>query len=424
MRKEEKKEYRSISWQLELFISGGVLYALYESTDFLKYFFYHKYPIIEFTTVQMVLLCTCYVITRALLLGFGANLLLRTVWLAYGGIEFWHPQTIDPEDGTDMPSNPRLDRLDKWANLSFSAAILFTLVTLSMALVVTTLIFFINHVLGFPWLTDYSDFVYGLVIVVTLLQLGFFGFATKSKKKRTLLGKLGQGLGRLHYFASGAFLYAPEMRALQGRKSKLTLLLSGAVYLCLAIVISINQVGKYYPFGTFTFEFLEDRKYYDIRGSNVYNSVYYNDNIGENSVSFYGCIQSEIIKDKHLKLFIPSWNHFDKYLRHAMDSLDYSTTYDYSNIDSVRAKEIVYRKNSFNKILTRLFEVRIDDAIINPPTWYRYTHPKTREEGYVTYILCDSLSIGHHLLKVDNRFINWKGEVHQGNWINIPFWKE
>ncbi|NQX78526.1 hypothetical protein [Gilvibacter sp.] len=95
--RERIESFQKDSWQLEVFISGGIVYWLYSLTDSLRDFFFDFYPITYTSSNQIVFLFGLYTITRALLFGFAANLLLRAIWLAYLGVNYWYPNDVNKE---------------------------------------------------------------------------------------------------------------------------------------------------------------------------------------------------------------------------------------------------------------------------------------------------------------------------------------
>ncbi|MBF4986265.1 hypothetical protein FNJ87_18765, partial [Nonlabens mediterrranea] len=96
--KTSHKNYAPVSWQLEFLIAGGIIFSLYTSTDYFKHLFLLKYPISNFDYGQVLLFFGTYVLTRVLLIGFGLNLILRTVWLAYFAISYWYPHDVNYEN--------------------------------------------------------------------------------------------------------------------------------------------------------------------------------------------------------------------------------------------------------------------------------------------------------------------------------------
>ena len=141
-------QYRYQSWQIEMLIAGGILYGLFTSDKVLQAFFVDNYAITDLTTNKIILLFGSFTITKILLIGFAANLLLRSIWLGYMGISFWFPNDINYDKligtknyketlKTKPTASERLLTLEKWCNLSFSFAVLLGLLSISLFITVS-----------------------------------------------------------------------------------------------------------------------------------------------------------------------------------------------------------------------------------------------------------------------------------------------
>ncbi|WP_394748860.1 hypothetical protein [Spongiimicrobium salis] len=429
---QKAAEFRATSWQLELLITGGIIYTLYTSTDFFKAFYVSHYPILDFNHYKILGFFGVYILSRALLFGFGANLILRTVWFAYKAIDYWYPQGIAFKN-LDVPTykktqlkqannaEARLNTLEKWASLSFSFAILFTFIVVSTLVVCLLICSILLEVFGLEDLVYYPAFNYGLAIVILLTQLGVFqGLNVKTKFAR--LNALGSFLSKVYYYVSGLFLYQRELLVLRTNGRKWVLVAFGSLYLVLASLISINQIGEFYDAGTFEFNWWDSRKTYEQPTVYSMNSRRYGENLKEGDGFFLGGIQSEVVKDKHIKLFVVHWNWFDGYMQHAMDSLQMKAKAPKFESDSVGRAFYNEQHRKYQKAVNSLIKVKIDSTEIPELRWERYKHPKTQEEGYLSYILADSLNTGRHTMQVF-RQIHWK-ETRRQSWFSLPFWVE
>ena len=430
-----EKNYAPISWQLEFLIAGGVIFSLYKSTDYFKELFLLKYPISNFDYDQGLLFFGTYVLTRALLIGFVANVLLRGVWMAYSGISYWYPKGVSfkklklNHEQLDQlrykeKAITRLTRLDKYANLSFAVAVIFTFVVLSTFIVMFLSQVFMVEVLGlYDWIQD-PLVNYVMAILILLLQLGVFDFLSKKKTvARTRFAALRSFLYNIYYYVSGLFLYRRELLVLRTNGKTWVILSFGTAYLLLCLFISVNQIGDFYQYGTFKIPLFDDRTTYDVKGVYNMNSSLYESNYKQGNVFYYGCIQSEIIKDDYLKLFVVHWKHNDYYLKHAMDSLDFKINKlpGFKN-DSLRKDFYKNRAETYNVAINQLLRVEIDQSQINDIKWTRYKHPLSEEEGYLSYIPIDSLSKGHHSISVKSSNY-FTGTYRKNMVLSLMFWK-
>lgn len=426
--------FQKDSWQLEVFISGGIVYWLYSVTDDFQSFFFEIYPISYTTSNQIILLFGAYTITRALLIGFSANLLLRAVWLAYLGLSYWYPRGLNKER---LPQNVafsnRIDKsktaaerlldIERWCNLSFSFAVVFALFSFSLVVIMSGLMYLILWITGQNFL-DNSWITYGMVIGLVLLQLGILDKLFYSKgSPDSRWGRFRDRFSRVLDVLTLSFLFKREFLVLRTNAKPWLVYGLSVLYLGLALLISINQIGRYYPFGTFNIEPFDDRTQYDLPLATSVNGLRYENNLTPERVSFYGCIQSDIIKEDYLKLFVVSWVNFDQYLQNRFTHHDYKTSV--PNLESSQAYQRFYKKNDslYQKVLNDLFTVRIDGEEYPDLLWRETINAITREEGYVTYIPIDSLAKKEHMLILERSYVNNEGKTDSSVWMKIPFYK-
>ena len=433
--KERIAAFQRDSWQLEVFISGGIVYWLYSITDNFQGFFFEVYPVSFTTSNQIILLFGAYTITRALLIGFAANLLLRAIWLAYLGINYWYPDGLNKER---LPQNvaesdrisrsksaaERLLSIERWCNLSFSFAVVFALFGFSVLVIMSGLIYVLLQFNGENFFEN-SLVTYTILIVLILLQLGIMDKLFYSKgSPGSRWGKFRDGLSRVLDILSLSFLFKREFLVLRTNAKRWFVYGITAIYLGLALLISINQIGAYYPFGTFNIKTFDDRTQYDISRVPEMNALRYETALTPGRNSFYGCIQSEIISDDYIKLFVVSWVNFDRYLKDRFAHYGFST--DSPTFDTQQQYDDYRSKNqlAYQRTLNDLFTVKIDEVEQGTLNWKQYVHPISKEEGYVTFIPIDSLIKKEYLLKVETRYFGNNDSIRKGLWMSIPFWKQ
>ncbi|PQJ32860.1 hypothetical protein BST92_13440 [Nonlabens arenilitoris] len=428
--KISNKNYAPVSWQLEFLIAGGIIFSLYTSTDYFKHLFLLKYPISNFDYAQVLLFFGTYVLTRVLLIGFGLNLILRTVWLAYYAISYWYPDDVNYEKlklnfyqkkhhQTQANAKERLLILDKWANLSFSITIIFTFIVFSSIIVLLFIQFILAEVLGAYWLINNAIFNYASAIIVLLLQLGIFDFIIKKKHQRGAFFKIGDILYKIYYYGSGLFFYRRELLVLRTNGKNWLLLSFGTGYLLLALFISINQIGEFYEAGTFNVNLFDDRITFNESKNYIIDYRTYEDQLGMEEVFFNGGIQSQYIKDNYLKVFVVHHRKHDWYLKYVRDSLNL-TTYNPPKSDSLRKLYNEERARLDQQSLNRLLKVEIDGHEYKNLNWDRYKHFKTKEQGYLTYIMIDTLKKGRHQINTYTRN-RYTGDVKLSYSFSVPF---
>lgn len=429
-----KSQYAPVSWQLEFFIAGGIIFSLYQSTDFFKHLFLLKFPISDFNYVQVLLFFGTYVLTRVLLIGFGVNLILRTVWLAYSAVSYWYPDDVNydklrlnfyqkKKHQSGRSASYRLKILDKWANVSFAITIIFTFIVLSSFVTIFLIEFILVNVFGAYDLINHTLFNYVIAIFTLLLQLGVFDFLIRKRHRRGFFFKIGEWLYKIYYYVTGLFLFRRELLVIRTNSKRWLYLTCGSLYLLLALFISINQIGEFYESGTFNINVFDDRLTYDRSKNFVIDYRTYEDQLGEDDVFYNGGIQSQYITQDYLKVFVVHWRNYDWYLRHVQDSIQYPVVYDPPREDSLR---MVYNDNRIAKdkiALNQLIALELDEELITDLKWERYQHYKTKEEGYITYIPIKNLSSGRHTVNVFSRN-RFSGDVKRSFVFGNSFIKE
>ena len=187
----------------------------------------------------------------------------------------------------------------------------------------------------------------------------------------------------------------------------------------LATLISANQIGTYWPYGTLNFEYGDSREYYDIPHMQKIKRNDYEEHFNETTVAFRASIQSELVQDNHLKLFIVSWNIFDKPLGHFLRKnghpLDNSKSMDTNPVAT---------DSTFSNSLNDFFVIRIDGEPVSNLQWKSYKHPSTTEEGYLTYIDIIDLARTQHTVEIYAYYFDKQDSVQLDLWEKIDFWKD
>lgn len=416
-----------------MLVAGGIFYSLYTSTDFIRDFYLQNQAINDYGHYQVLVLFGVYILTRALLIGFGGNLLLRTVWIAYLAIEYWYPDGINftrlklPAAEKERlkagnSTDTRLENLEKWASLSFSFAVLFALILVSTFVVCVLVCAVFLELFGWEELVYSPTFNYILAFIILLAHLGIlqrFSFKTGIAAVDKALQVLGKG----YYYLSGSFLYRKELLVLRSNSRTWILVGFTVFYVLMATLISINQLGAFFSGGTFEVDLWDDRTTYDQRTVYSMRSNFYEDHLQTGELFKWGGIQSELIQEKQLKLFVVHWFWLDYYMEDVIDSIGFVQKFPerFEN-DSTRREFLLSQHKKYQDLLNEVFIVEINNQKIDSVRWDRYKHPKTQEEGYLTFLRVDSLEVGRHTLNVRRRY--GKSDDRISTWMSLPFWKE
>jgi hypothetical protein len=147
-------------------------------------------------------------------------------------------------------------------------------------------------------------------------------------------------------------------------------------------------------------------QHYLINSNRVYENLLPSGELFSNAF-----IQSDIIQDNFLKLFVCHKRYFEQiYLGQNIKNLRISI----NELEKQGDVKETYR--FINTEINNLYKVYIDDDLVDSIEWYFNIHPKTISNGVVSYIDIAFLSIGHHNVKI---ILPDSSQL-----TNIHFWKQ
>ncbi|WP_299677399.1 hypothetical protein [uncultured Dokdonia sp.] len=432
------KQYRYQSWQIEMLIAGGILYGLFTSDKILQAFFVDNYAITDLTTNKIILLFGSFTITKILLIGFAANLFLRAVWLGYLGISFWFPDDINYDRligtknyketlKTKPTASERLLTLEKWCNLSFSFAVLLGFLSISLFITVSVIIWTLSLFSDDYSFIDTPTFIYILSFVLILIQIGVLdNFLLRKKNDKYLfVTKIKKIIIRFFSIITLSYFIQREFLVLRTNTNKWLLSSFIIGYLSIAIIAAASSIGSFYNSdGAFNFSLFDDREMYHVVAAPKTAYDNYTSNLSSGDKILWGAIQSELITDDYLKLFVVSWNDFDNYLKDRY--AHYDVKQKYPSLPTTKAVDSFELVNAANwqKSMRDLFKVKIDTVTIPDLEWARYKHPITKEEGYITYIDISGLPNQKHDLELIIRQKFNNNFERDWQWFDLSFWKQ
>ncbi|HKK76224.1 MAG TPA: hypothetical protein VJ953_14185 [Saprospiraceae bacterium] len=427
------------SWQIELLIAGGVVITLYQLPDYFRRYFILTYETVGLTDFVVLFLLSVYLLTRLLLIGFFANLLLRSVWVAYIGIYSSYPQGIN-----DTPRNfkawylrqkalqpsirYKLERLDRACNTTFSLAILLCLISLSV-IILMSILFFVIGLIPFYSFLDTAWFKYSAISICILLVMGVFErFSFWLFRNRPRAQNWSFRIFRFFDYITLAFLYKGAWLTLVSNIKAWKIQALVIVYFLAGLLLSINQIGDYLKSnGFFHYDILEQRDFLEVPTAYRANyNDYYNRIPQKKSFSLKGCIERDVIKDRYVWVFVSYWKGMDRGFRRHLS--ERGVPLDYGAMRELEGEtawdQRLLADSLYKQALADYISVQIDGQPMRNVQWFDTQLEKTTEKGFIAYIDTDSLSAGNHIMEIRLNDYNWRGEAFVNNWMNIPFWKE
>lgn len=422
------KRQQQDSWQIEMLIAGSAIFSLVNLPDYLIRVFLDYSETNEFGPESIMVLFGGYVLSRALLVGFSINLMLRSLWLAYLGINFVFPKGIDYEQ-LDFVKNieerlqsqantaKRILRLEKLCSLSYSIAIILALISLGLFLcliVVFGLFSFISETL-------YDSVSVGYA-VMGLLLLGLFGFFSHlifKVNKNEKIARWYWPVHRLFSFLSLSFLYRREWLVLISNIKHWKVVGIIVFYFLAAFFTSSDELkNKMNLSGAFSLGILEDREFLDVPTFNHITSNRYDNLIQEGDYIFRaGLAKDALAVEDEQSLFIVYRQRTDEAFSKILEEEKIAMEWKFK-----RRTDVFENMEKFSNALNRQFPVYMDDVLQKDLKWFYYTHPITKQKGFRTWLNTDSLQRGEHLIYVKTQAVR-SDSLREFGYANLPFWK-
>lgn len=406
------KDIQENSWELELLISGGAIFTLFQMSDIWMEWMNSVRITSDFKGYEIIMILGIMGI-EMLKIGFITHLLLRSLWLSMVCVNYVFPQGIkkskiiwkkpfktNVEDNEDLHNI--IIKIDKYSGLvmylSISSTFLLTGIILSIFITQT-----LPSTFGIKlnWVSEILSYAF-VVYIIDLILNGFL-------RRIPILTYLIYPFFKFYDLVTLRFILQKSLFLFRSNVSLWRYSISTLLFFSFAIVLSYLNVyrtmhwpnvfdKRSYKWSMAGSEFLSQRMYRDLHRDNL-NSKYY--------------IQSKIIKGNFVELYI---------------------RYDYKLDDLMN---LVVKIDQID-FLSELFEVLIDD-IQQEVEWHPNWSDNISDIGITAIIPIFELDRGKHVLKfrvkekLGEKIINSKNlkslnldylikEYSQT--VIIPFWKD
>ncbi len=426
------EEQQTNSWQIEILFASGFILFLLKIPQYCKDYLVSVLQSSAFESYVLILVVGTYLFSRALLIGFVVNLILRALWLGMLGVNFAFPQGINYErlnyseyfnDKTKQQKSlaEQIIQVEKICSLSFSITVIMTLMSLGVFLLLALSFSFISYF--FPTL-DTPVLGYILMILFFLLSLGVLDRVVFGRLKKVhQMSRWYYPFYRVYGVLSLSFLYRKEWLTITSNIQKWKIFVVFTLYFIAAFVMVSRDLSAYTNIPMLvTLDFQEERKYLNLdTWRRSVKSRHYENLLSADDKVFDLAIQSDIVKDKFLKLFVVYQQWFDRPLSHTLEKTNRGEN---QNQRRGTPRSIYLQRDSLMTIaFSSFFTVYIDKQVQRNPYWYQYQHPITKEHGFVTYLSLDSIQSGNHYLELWVQGIE-ADTLTSGRYREIPFIKE
>ena len=402
----------SPTWELELFLSGALVFATLQLPDVVARVFSGLEPHMAGATRTVVNNLGIYAraIAYTLLITFTVHLIGRAHWVALMGLQSVYPAGVRWDEMKMGPiarkmyeeRTPTLSRaiasLDNFCSIVFSMGMMFVVLFVFSATLV-------GVVGGAGWglarafgQSDRAElYFFGLVALFVAIPL-VSSFIDKRMGPRLVPGTRGyrviRGLLGVSMAINMVRIMGPMMWTLMsnvGRKKAIAVMYVGLMgIMFLAATDMMLRRGAL------------DINNYDYVGTSLAHGVsnaHYENQRPANANARAPMIQSDIIRDPYVRLFIPySPQRHNAALRRACPGLKplqqqgLQLGADKPVPDSLAVPAL--------RCIATLHAVKLDGAALTNSDFAFYDHPATGLRGVVTYIAVDSLPKGRHVITI------------------------
>ena len=416
------------SWQLELLISGFAIFGLISVYPWLTETAreaQNTQQIYKFV-VATVGFISCAILIFNLLL----HVLLRGLWIGALGLRYVSGD-IDYEVLNYSPKftsylkkkvgsfDKYIGTLENYCSIIFAISFLLIFYVLAITFTILAIALISNYLIdndNLPgWLSNGIGVALLLIIVLGML-LSFLDFITQGfLKKKKWLSKIYFPIYWIFSFITLSFLYRPLVYNFLDNKfgRRLSFVLV-PIYFLILLSTSLRYKQSNYISPNIS------------SGITVANNKNYEDMLSaSDDLISSTTIQSKIITDPYIKIFIPYSENIEDRIFHYNSGLkpekdrrglgsDINFNNDFNNFNKRDSLRIEYLK-TFNNI----YYVKIDSTVME--TEFILSKSLKEKLGFETYLGTKTLNEGKHLLQVKRRRIK-DNDTTYWNVARIPFW--
>jgi hypothetical protein len=427
----ELRSFLERSLELELVISGAVTFSLLQVPNLLET--WQNALLAEYGRSALFLVII-FVVAKPLSYFLAGSLLfhlvVRSLWIGLMGVNSVYPN--DPkETRTGGVFYKRLvaenskslteyaASFDKIARLVFGFvfSVIFLLVVITGIVIVSFVLAFLLRATLFPSLGIFQAFpiIYGIFF----LPYFVLGLLDSAITYIPALKGLQQHEGLYRVYSSVLRSYNTLLGSVSTNVSRVlannaprtfyTLVVLGVIAFCVSVLSDNITVFHSHPY------FYESPSIYGMQRN-------YYENTLEDGVANQVTIQSDMLTDKYLRLFLAYNNRYaDSLARHYPSVIkaphriwDGSSSASESLLPNEQIRASV-------EVVCNLYDItlnnkRLDSTALAAMKFRFYIHPKNKQKGVIGYYPADSLPTGENMLVVRNRFDTSRVRF-------IPFWR-
>ncbi len=437
--KEWIEKFKIESWQPELVVSGVAIFATVQLPDLIRSFFEISSTNAEGIFRYALFLIGIYllIVSFALMANFLFHFILRTFWIGMVGLMAAYPTGIIFDKITSVSPyfleqyQKRLKsishftwRLDRFCSAIFSFSFMSILAILGSIIIVL-----LGLVITYLMLKIVPDLSFKSQLIVLLIVLSVLALPS-------MLGSLSLVPGiknnkRINKYLFLSYWYGNPMFAF--------LVVKPFHYVSLTFASNLNF--KRYAFVIFLYFFFLMMGFYAYDRFNPITSslnsiqvetnrdfyshssfehsmihAMYDNLRAENQMIPLASIQSDMITDDYIRLFVHYHKNEDQWLKKMC-----VTQAEFEPADSLsRYEKASLRDQNALQCFQTYLSIQIDGQEQNNVEWLFHTHPNKGEQGVITYIPIANKAAGKHVISIKKHVP--KEEKNPPRNIDIPFW--
>ncbi len=424
------KELGEQSWQAELVLSGLVITILFQLPDmFIRWV---EPAVIQSGELEgtflklasMLFLMGLY----CLVILFGIHLLLRGIWIALLGLNSVYPQGVDVNSKKGMgpqywqKSKEQYPDLTQYnAELDANCSLIFSLATMIIIMVsslsICILIFYqlIRYLMSvYPVITDnILSIGIGAYLLFTFSGL-FAQYLSKKYPDNEKIGKLVVRYGIVMGTLFSLYVFRKPIGYISAittsnNKSKYGFIVVGII----SVLMGYLGGGQISKIDTFTY--FETEKYFTFNNRpHQILDLNYENLIGKETPIYTPIIQSDVVSDNFIKLFIPTIGREKAHIN-LKSKRDIYTISERFKLNSTQREAIEIDNLQAYKQFNRIF---INDVEYPNLDFQYHWHQQADDKGLLVYIPTDSCKNGKNILEIRKNYFS-KDSVQKV--VKIPF---
>lgn len=393
------KSLESQSWQAELIASGLAIIGSLSVGPYIDVFMESMATMFNdrVLTILNYVLLYVYAAHAIVVVSFIFHLLLRILWVAILGLSSVYPNGINMESDSyahhflvslkeEFPDISSYSmKLDDFCSVIFSILCSMFMILISLSIWLFFLII-LSELLSFV-IGDSVDYIlYGTFALIMISSFLFYLISTGPQKESEFAKKnaykIGRNYGKVFYLIG----YKPLsyiMYIIRTNVKSKTFTFGMSLITLSSVLFSAPKIVKMMDIYDYrAFHKTNDRPS-KANSENYLNTV-------KRSVLLKPVIQSELIEEDYLLLFLP------EYQRDMVKIKEKCAIYQDKKEDNRLAKI-----EAKTECVNDFYKVFIDDQQVDNVRFKYKKHAHNGELGFQTLFRIDSLAIGHHLLKIE-----------------------